>query len=205
MTLGRKGDIPLEDPKVSSFHARVDQLADGSFAIIDNNSKNGIKIDGLALPSGPLKTGTKVILGDTEFAVIGQMDPPPPPKAKYWNELLAQFLDQNRDHIVNSRRGVSPFVPGLVLEFQRGVQLHTKWVLGYGPRKVGAQSLDLPIFEPNAPPICFEVIPTPQGVVFKTTHPEIVLLNGKKVDNETLRVGDTIRIFDTLIEVDFSA
>lgn len=205
LTLGRKADIQLDDPKTSSIHARIEQLADGTYAIIDNNSKNGIKIDGLAIPSGPLRPGTKIILGDSEFAIVGQLDPPPPPKAKYWNEILAQFFEQNRDHIVNSRRSVSPFVPCLVLEFQRGIQLNTKWMIGYGPRKVGAQSLDLPIYEPKAPAICFEIIPTPQGIVYKTAHPEIVLLNGKKVDNETLRVGDTIHIFDTVIEVDFSA
>jgi hypothetical protein len=86
----------------------------------------------------------------------------------------------------------------------RGVQANSKWVLGFGPRKIGASSLDLPIWEPGAPAVCFEILPSSDGLIFKTAHPDIVLLNGAGVDSEVLRLGDTIRIMDTIIEVDFT-
>jgi hypothetical protein len=258
MTLGRKGDLEIPDPKASSIHARIDKMSDGTFAIIDNNSKNGILIDGEKLPSGALPPGTKLTIGEFAFLVIGSIDPPkttlsksegpppppipeftpevlrtkqaaaktsrpeapnigagemivpispvlppPAPATKYWYEVLASFIEKNQDQIVNSRKALTPLSPALVLEFQRGAQLNTKWTIGYGPRKIGARCMDLPIFEPDAPDVCFEVIPTPQGVIFKTNHPDKVLLNGKKVDNKMLHVGDNIRINETIIEVDF--
>jgi hypothetical protein len=226
LTLGRKGDIQINDAKASSLHAKIDQLADGSFAILDNNSKNGLFINGENLPSGALRPDVKILIGQQEFVVVQSpakpdlppppleaeelqpapiipITPPPAPKAKYWYEVLAQFIDHNQNQVVNSRLILTPLKPALILEFQRGPQMHTKWTLGYGPRKVGSACLDLLILEPDSPEICFEVIPTPRGIVFKTAHPEKVLLNGKSVDNETLHVGDNIRINDTLIEVDF--
>lgn len=148
-------------------------------------------------------SGLAVDLGAVEMIVPVVPVPPPAPTSKYWYDVLASFIEKNQSFIVNSRKTLIPLSPALILEFQRGPQLHTKWTLGYGPRKVGARCMDLPIFEPGAPDVCFEIIPTPQGIIFKTTHPDKVLLNGKKVDNKMLHVGDSIRINETVIEVDF--
>jgi len=84
------------------------------------------------------------------------------------------------------------------------VQVNSKWTLGYGPRKVGPSVLDLPIWEPGAPAVCFELVPSGEGVVFKTNHPELVRINGEGLDSRVLHVGDTIRINETIIEVDFA-
>ena len=63
-TLGRhrNNDIVISDPKVSSFHARIDRSPDG-FVLVDLNSRNGTFVNGKRIDSGILKTGDEVRLG----------------------------------------------------------------------------------------------------------------------------------------------
>lgn len=221
MIIGRQdATINLNDPKVSSVHARITN-AGGAYRVLDNNSKNGVRnaagerIDGM-----DLKPGAVFHIGDSGFEVsevaeearpaAASGDPgfvPKKPKKKkaprYWHDVLAEFLETNSERFTDEEIPVAPLEPALILEFVRGVQVNFKWILGYGPRRVGPASLDLPIWEPGAPPVCFEIHPTPQGLMFKTAHPHIVQLNGQEIDNEVLRMGDTIKINETLIEVDF--
>src|SRR5581483_10992406 len=88
----------------------------------------------------------------------GLPPPPPPPKAKrYWHELLAEFMEKNGDTFTDKpMTPLAPLDPALVLDFVRGMQAPQQWILGYGPRKIGGASLDLPIWEPGAPADCFE-------------------------------------------------
>ncbi len=207
LTIGRQGaGIGLEDQKISSLHARVVQTGE-DWTIEDNNSKNGIRIKGEKVATVSLVPGAKFYLGDSEFEVIAikpKEKPKPAKQQRYWHEVLSDFVKNNSPAFSDRPRPVSPLEPALVLEFVRGTQVNSKWVLGFGPRKIGAASLDLPIWEPGAPATCFEIVPTADGLVFKTARPDIVLLNGEGIDSRVLRMGDTIRILDTLIEVDFS-
>jgi hypothetical protein len=63
-TLGRhkNNDISIADPKVSSFHARIDRNPDG-FLLVDLGSRNGTFVNGKRIESGILKTGDEVRLG----------------------------------------------------------------------------------------------------------------------------------------------
>ena len=63
-TLGRhkNNDISVSDPKVSSFHARIDRSPDG-FVLVDLGSRNGTFVNGKRIESGILKTGDEVRLG----------------------------------------------------------------------------------------------------------------------------------------------
>ncbi len=63
-TIGRhrNNDIVISDPKVSSFHARIDRSVDG-FVLVDLKSRNGSFINGKRLESGLLKTGDEVRMG----------------------------------------------------------------------------------------------------------------------------------------------
>ncbi len=211
LTVGRQGaGIALNDGKVSSLHARFVRHEMGNWTIEDNNSKNGVRVDGEKVASLDLVVGALFMIGDTQFVVVELSAEPvvdipkPAKKQRYWYDVLAEYLDKNKDEFEDKPKGLSVLEPALVLEFVRGVQATSKWVLGFGPRKVGAASLDLPIWEPGAPAVCFEILPSSDGLVFKTAHPDIVLLNGAGVDSEVLRMGDTIRIMDTIIEVDFT-
>lgn len=63
-TLGRhkNNDIAISDPKVSSFHARIDRSADG-FVLVDLGSRNGTFVNGKRIETGVLRTGDEVRLG----------------------------------------------------------------------------------------------------------------------------------------------
>lgn len=210
LVVGRKGaGISLEDPKVSSLHARFIRTEEGKWFLEDNNSKNGIRVHGERADKIEMLPGQEFFVGDSQFIVM-ELGPDPAAKPKplkkqrYWNDVLAEYLETNLDSFKDRPRGLTPLEPALVLDFVRGVQANSKWVIGFGPRKVGPSALDLPIWEPGAPAVCFEILPSSDGLVFKTAHPDIVLLNGAGVESEVLRMGDTIRIMDTIIEVDFT-
>jgi hypothetical protein len=63
-TLGRhrNNNIVITDPKVSSFHARIDRGPDG-FVVVDLKSRNGTFLNGRRIETGLLKTGDEVRLG----------------------------------------------------------------------------------------------------------------------------------------------
>jgi hypothetical protein len=63
-TLGRhrNNDIVISDPKVSSFHARIDRSQDG-FSIVDLKSRNGSYVNGRRIETARLKTGDEIRLG----------------------------------------------------------------------------------------------------------------------------------------------
>jgi hypothetical protein len=63
-TIGRhrNNDIVISDPKVSSFHARIDRSAEG-FVLVDLKSRNGSYINGKRMETGLLKTGDEVRMG----------------------------------------------------------------------------------------------------------------------------------------------
>jgi pSer/pThr/pTyr-binding forkhead associated (FHA) protein len=63
-TLGRhrNNDIVITDPKVSSFHARIDRTPD-AFMLVDLKSRNGSFVNGKRIESAALKTGDEVRLG----------------------------------------------------------------------------------------------------------------------------------------------
>ncbi len=67
-TLGRhrNNDIVINDPKVSSFHARIDRTAEG-FVVVDLKSRNGIFLNGKRVETGVLQTGDEVRLGTAKL------------------------------------------------------------------------------------------------------------------------------------------
>jgi hypothetical protein len=63
-TLGRhrNNDIVINDPKVSSFHARIDRSQEG-FTVIDLKSRNGTYLDGKKIEQALLKSGNELRVG----------------------------------------------------------------------------------------------------------------------------------------------
>jgi hypothetical protein len=58
----RNNDIVISDPKVSSFHARIDRTSDG-FVLVDLKSRNGSFVNGKRIEQATLKTGDEVRMG----------------------------------------------------------------------------------------------------------------------------------------------
>lgn len=209
LTIGRQSrHIKLTDPKISSIHARVVKEGPDKWVLVDNNSKNGLILNGEKVTLIELTAGVEFFIGDIGFSVIPH-DQALTKKRRLgkgrhlWYDAIADFLDNSLEKIEDRPRLIEPLEPAVMLEFVRGIQMNTRWVLGYGPREVGAGALDLTILEPHAPEKCFEIEGTAGGVLFRTQHPDMVRLNDKKQSQAILRIGDTIRINGTVIEVDF--
>ena len=220
LTIGRQdADIALDDRRVSGRHAFVRAGGDDTWELHDNGSKNGTKdARGQAVDGLVLTPKTTFSIGETTFRVDAPEPSPavptprpavaPRPRAgpprQTWYDVLAQMLIDQAAKFRDQPRGLTPLEPAVVLDFVRGPQVNSRWILGYGPRQIGPGALDLPLWEPELPPVCFELIPGKDGLIFRTAHREVVRLNGRAVDNDVLRAGDTIQIKDTLIEVDFT-
>lgn len=221
--IGRdRGDLVLKDQKASGFHAYIEKRDDDVFYVVDNYSKNGTFVDGQKAHRRILKAGVRIQIGDSVLEVV---DPDPKalpleaptvvapsptsePEAKNkrltWTNILIQFTEQALNSAVDRPNGsLKLFEPELHLRFIRGLQMDTQWRLHYGPRRIGNESIDLPIFEPHAPALCFEVVPSENGPQFQTQFPDIVRINGQKNGRVVLRQGDIISIYETSIEVDF--
>jgi len=67
-TLGRhrNNDIVVSDPKVSSFHARLDRGPEG-FTFVDLKSRNGSYVNGRRSATAQLKTGDEIRLGTAKL------------------------------------------------------------------------------------------------------------------------------------------
>jgi pSer/pThr/pTyr-binding forkhead associated (FHA) protein len=67
-TLGRhkNNDIVISDPKVSSFHARIDRTTTG-FQLVDLKSRNGCYVNAKKIETQILKTGDEVRLGPAKL------------------------------------------------------------------------------------------------------------------------------------------
>ncbi len=120
-----------------------------------------------------------------------------------WNEHAASFL---KDHLSlfkdTKSAAIRALIPAVKLSFFRGPQVETSWVLGYGPRDIGSGSVDLPIMDERAPPVCFRILPSESGPIFVTDVPDLVQFNGSSVREQQLSTGDLIRIGEIEIEVE---
>ncbi len=67
ITVGRAADndLVVNHESISSHHAKL-QLEGDAYTLIDLNSTNGTKIDGIATSNGPLINGTRVSFGKVD-------------------------------------------------------------------------------------------------------------------------------------------
>lgn len=233
LILGRKEtDVILKDSKVSARHASI-EIRDHTAFLVDLGSSNLIKVTGARVRELELKDGVEFTLGRTLFrthatnkeeektiekeddgtAVIHVFGPPPdeivietPPETwpKTWQEAIGPLLNRAQQHSRPVQRDFAPFSQVIRLKFLRGVQTGTEWTLGYGPREVGASSVDLPLEEIGLPEVCFRLLPHHNGILLKTDASAGVKINGKPADSEFLNDGDVIDVKNTRIQIAFN-
>jgi len=205
LRIGRaKGEIVLDDPKVSALHAQVEKDSSGNFFLSDRKSSNGIKINGLLTKRAALTDGVVIQVGRTFLTVRETSEESQTMEApKGVMESLKGVL--SRIPLYNSENPplVSPFLPALKLIFVEGPQADTELTLGYGPRQAGSDVLDIDLQEETAPPVAFELRPTENGPLLTTAFTQIVRVNQAGVADQILKPGDTIQIGKTLIRVEF--
>jgi hypothetical protein len=199
------GEIILSEPKMSALHAQVRSSENGKLYLIDTGSSNGIKINGQKVQKVALMPGVVFSVGKTSFKVLEEIDEPEKVdvvEEEGWRGVLRSHLPHL--DMQNSTRGalLLPFATVVELHFVEGVQTDTTVVLGYGPRKAGSSVLDIELQDPESPDIAFELVPLDDGnIMFKTAHPEKILLNDHSFASHSLKTGDQIRVGSSLIEV----
>ncbi|HVK62355.1 MAG TPA: FHA domain-containing protein [Bdellovibrionales bacterium] len=219
MVLGRKDcDLNLRDSKVSSKHAKVELRSDGMFWLVDLESANGIKTGSGKVTELKLENGLTFGIGRISLKVIGiqgvfestqpeivveelPVKPAPPAWLTALDGLFTRAISNAKSKPI---KDFAPFSQTVRLLVRKGPQTGEEWTLGYGPRTLGASSVDLPLHEEGLPPRCFTLVPEAGDVVLQVAEAakDRVRLNGKIViDDRFVHTGDTIEIGDTQIEV----
>ncbi len=67
---GEECDISVNHPSVSRVHAEVQALGDGRYELVDRESANGIRVNGVELPRGLLDARDNIELGDVIFKFV---------------------------------------------------------------------------------------------------------------------------------------
>ena len=194
-SVGRAADLSFDDPKMSKTHALFELDPRLGWHIKDNQSKNGVLINGSHIDSHILQEDDLIEIGSTQLRVVTV--------SLIWKPQLNQLLVEAFDAVKDKPLTVYLFRNIPSLNIIQGLQTGEKYILEYGPRRAGGESDDIPLFEPFCPDHAFEISADAAGVWFETHYPEIVLVNDTPAEKVLLKKGDQIRIHKTLIEVDF--
>jgi pSer/pThr/pTyr-binding forkhead associated (FHA) protein len=204
--IGRsRGEILIDDEKISGEHAQFELDNKGQFVLVDLESSNGILTANRRIKKIAMMPGVVFRLGRTSFRVVTVEAPQAQEFARVrsWRENLLEKLPLDWVQKKPPVGATLPFSPALRLKFTQGVQADESLLLGYGPRRVGANSLDIDLRDPEAPDLAFEIIPQNGLAQIKNLCRNNLSLNNKPVETETLQDGDLIRIGGTLIKVTY--
>lgn len=205
-TIGRsRGNIVIDDDKISGQHAQFEIDNKGQFVLNDLDSANGILSGNRRVKKVAMMPGVVFRLGRTSFRVVTVEAPKAKEFARVrtWKENLAEKLPLDWVQNQMPEDAGRSFSPTLKLKFVQGIQTDESLLLGYGPRRAGANSLDIDLRDPEAPDLAFEIIPG-EGLARLKNHCQNKLsLNNQPVETEVLQDGDLIRIGSTLIKVNY--
>jgi pSer/pThr/pTyr-binding forkhead associated (FHA) protein len=67
---GEECDLPINDTSVSRVHAEILGLGDGRYEIVDLDSSNGVRVNGVELKRGLLDAGDIIELGDVQLKFV---------------------------------------------------------------------------------------------------------------------------------------
>ena len=201
-------DIYVNNPTISSQHAQVEKNGDKIF--LNSLSSRGILLDNDVHERIELKDNMCFAIGEIAFSLRKSLENLSP-----WKSLLLVTFDNlsKQQHVSQIKpKKVLPFYKRLKLTITQGRQKGITWCVGYGPRYVGTDSVDFPIYEPTLGPCGFYLDPLKQndpidhkldhsGIIFFTKQISIIHLNRKPIKSKILQNNDMIQLADTCIQV----
>lgn len=205
----RKGvDIYINNPTISAKHAQVEKSGDKVF--LNSLSPRGILLDSHVHEQIELKDNMCFAIGEIAFSLRRSLE-----NLSSWKSLLLlTFADLSKQQHISqmTSKKVLPFYKRLKLTITQGRQTGITWCIGYGPRYIGTDSVDFPVYEPAVGPCGFYLDPLKQmdskdhkmndsGVIFFTKQRSIVHLNRKPVKSKMLQNNDVIQLVDTCLQV----
>lgn len=81
---GEDCDLPINDTSVSRVHAEILALGDGRYEIVDLDSSNGVRVNGVDLKRGLMEAGDVIELGDVQLKYVpaGELFQPQEPMVR---------------------------------------------------------------------------------------------------------------------------
>lgn len=206
IVIGRtKGQVLLNDPKVSSVHAAIERDSKNQLVLVDQGSSNGLVINGRKVKKIALLPGVSFEMGRSQIKVF-QMDEEE--AAGYgsiitWRSQLREELPKSGGRNLQLKAAPSAFPVALTLHFLQGIQTDDVLTLGYGPRKAGFHEMDIRLLDDEAPEFAFELLPTSGLAKIKSLAPTRVYLNKELFKEAFLNEGDLISFGNTIIRVGY--
>lgn len=196
-SLGRKGaKIEIPDPKLSGIHCYFEFNESRGWMVVDNQSRNGVWVNGFREKNVILKDGDRVAIGST--LMICRLIKPSKfefsTKFKVWAQSLLK-------RVGNQQKPLREIKPEVRLEVIQGIQYGECWDVFYGPRRAGLNSSDICLYDDEAPEDSFEIRVKGKYAYFYTNHSNEVKLNDVSVKEKQLTPGDVISIGQSRIIV----
>ena len=220
--LGRsKGNILLEDPKVSNPHAQIHK-SNNQYILKDLSSKRGIHYQDKTVSFIILQPGVTFQLGSTTLQVdddpsslfqlesdFQKKDFSSSPSSSSFSELeegdlktkLVEQLESCVEILKDESKLLNFLENPIQLQFEKGVQKGTCWDIAYLPRKIGSIDSDFPLIDPQALEVSFELFLEKEKIMFFTHHKDIVMLNYQHMQKASLKHGDLIIVGAAYIRV----
>lgn len=228
----REGQLVIQDAHLSGHHATIEKVGQDRFALVDNESHNGIILNGRRVKRVSLLPDVVFLMGETSFKVVVQSESVLDVSALVsWQERLkgnlGRFLrsiDREKESELEGQlKGldldevkskdlplgpyyqiISPFPYPIKLTFTEGPQAETSWILGYGPRRAGFKHFDLSLSEPHMPNELFEVRAAPDSSAIEIVcfDEDALSINGHTFHKAHLKHGDRLRLGKSEIQVE---
>ncbi len=198
--IGRaRGNIILEDERISSVHAEIQMNNQGEMFLVDKDSRNGIKVQGKRITKLLITPGTIFQVGNTLIEVF--LANPKPKMIS--SEISQESLISQAKNIIESTEvkhkpleGMRFFSSTLRLDVIQGLQLDQAWELEYGPYRFGSGCVGGILVGKNYPPEIFEITELNSKVVVRALSKNRILsLNSIPIVNESLvENGDILSV-----------
>lgn len=205
-----KVEIKLPAKNILSLHAQIISLENGQLFLVALNPNHVFSIDSHKIDRIELTNGYIFKLEDMLIKVAS--------KAKKNTSLYAQRVpmsqkpDQTLESLLQTCTSLIPknsgsieiqaFKSPLQMRFSQGLQFDESFIIGWGPRKFGKNTLEFSLSDPVAPDIAFTLSPGTKGeYVFFTKYPNIIFINGNSFKKAIVKTRDKIQFGDTIIEL----
>ncbi len=206
--IGRsQGEIQIQDPKVSGLHAVVESDDKGQLILRDLNSANGLTINAQRVKRVILVPGVNFLVGATMVKVLMVPD----------NEIFNHVVRIGWRHSLRAqleklRISSSPppdllqaLNPTVLLTVTHGPAADQVICLGYAPRQIGRDVLDVELRDPLAPPHAVDINPSKggTGVALINRAGNQVKINSQPFLSHEIRDGDQLQFGSSIIRINF--
>lgn len=195
LKIGKKiGHFNFDDNEMSDSHAIV--VFDFKKSCnIKCLSGNNLRIGFEEVTNTTLIPGLIFHLGQTAFKVVGRI----PKLSKLWKPDFMTWLENFSAQPVPAEFFF--FLKPIRLTFIQGPQYEEVYTLGYGPRELGSNNLDLNIKDPFAPLKVANFFQIGDVLYIKNLCGDAATINKKTFDQHIIYSGDVLEVSSNTIEL----